>query len=66
MENENDSKKVSPMESESDLKQVPPLKSESDLKKGPPMESEREGEKVSVLWISESVRLKDLAMKIIR
>ena len=29
------------------------------------MESEREGEKVSVLWISESVRLKDLERKII-
>ena len=41
------------------------MESESNLKNAPPIESEREGEKVSVLWISESVRLKDLRMKMI-
>ena len=66
MKSESDLKKGPPVESENDSKKAPPMESESDLKKGPPMESEREGEKVSVLWISESVRLKDLTMKIIR
>ena len=61
MKSESDLKKGPPVESENDSKKAPPMESESDLKKGPPMESEREGEKVSVLWISESVRLKDLA-----